>query len=400
VNPAFARMAGYTVEDLMALTWDRVQALVHPDDRAMVWGRFRDRAAGKEVVPQYEFRLLHKDGSTRWLELFASTMSYRGQPAIQAAMIDVTERRQAVQALRESEAFLRNVIDTVPSMIFVKDRAGRFVLGNTALYRCYGTDADGMLGRTDADFNPKAHEVEHFQRDDSEVIDSRREKQIPEEEVTHADGQVRWFSTVKVPLLNQDGSCDKVLGVASDITERKRAELALRQSEERFRLALDIASEGFVLSRLNDGCVLDINDGFTAITGYAREQAVGRTAAELNYWVDPADRARFAQTLRDSGHCRDFEATFRRLDGSLARGRISARLVRSEGEPCVLACFQDITEQTSLENRLAELRAALESARADAESASLDAERARSVAETARVELAALRERQDPPPPG
>lgn len=126
--------------------------------------------------------------------------------------------------LEEREAFLRRVIDTTPSMIFVKDWDGRFVLVNEALARTYGTTPEEIIGKTDADFNPDTEELEHFKRDDREVISTRMMKNIPEEPVRHAGGDVRWYSTVKVPLINPDGTCDKVLGVATDITVRRQAE--------------------------------------------------------------------------------------------------------------------------------------------------------------------------------
>jgi PAS domain S-box-containing protein len=133
-------------------------------------------------------------------------------------------RKQAEKALEQERRFLRKVIDATPSMVFVKDWEGRFILVNEALARCYGTTAEEILGKTDADFNDNLEEVAHFQRDDREVIASCSEKLIPEEPVTHANGQIRWFSTVKVPLVNDDGTYDRVLGVATDITERKEAE--------------------------------------------------------------------------------------------------------------------------------------------------------------------------------
>jgi PAS domain S-box-containing protein len=134
--------------------------------------------------------------------------------------------------LEEQRAFLRQVIDIDPNFLFVKDRQGRFVLANKALTDAYGTTVDDIVGKTDADFNPNLEEVEHFRRDDLEVIDSLHEKFIPEEAITDAAGNVRWLQTSKRPVVDRDGVARRVLGVATDITGRKQVEEALKRAQE------------------------------------------------------------------------------------------------------------------------------------------------------------------------
>jgi PAS domain S-box-containing protein len=140
-----------------------------------------------------------------------------------------SKSRKVEDELQRERAFLRQVIDATPSLIFVKDRDGRFLLGNAALARSCGTTVAKLVGRTDADFRRTPDQIAHFQNIDHEVMASGRTLRIPEEEITQADGQVRWFSTGKVPLFNADGTCDKVLGVATDITEQRLAQKKLEQ---------------------------------------------------------------------------------------------------------------------------------------------------------------------------
>jgi PAS domain S-box-containing protein len=140
--------------------------------------------------------------------------------------------------------FLRKVLDLDPNLIFAKDREGRFTLVNKAVADAYGTTVEDLLGKTDADFNPNKEEVEFFRKMDLEVMDSRQPRSIPEEKITEASGRERWLQTVKIPIIGDDGKADQVLGIASDITERKRVEEELRESERRLNRSQEIAHLG------------------------------------------------------------------------------------------------------------------------------------------------------------
>jgi PAS domain S-box-containing protein len=133
----------------------------------------------------------------------------------------------------EAFRFLRQVVDMDPNLIFAKDRQGRFVFANQSVADAYGTTISDLLGRTDADFNPSAAEVEHYRQDDLEVMDSGFDKFIPEEQVSDRFGQTRWFQTVKRAIRSPEGTVDHVLGVSVDITHRKRVENSLRRRTER-----------------------------------------------------------------------------------------------------------------------------------------------------------------------
>jgi len=137
---------------------------------------------------------------------------------------DITERTKAERALTEQRAFLRQVLDLNPSVIFARDRAGRFRLGNQAAAASYATTVDGLVGRTDRDFRRDEAQIEHFLAQDRSVLDTGAELYIPEERVTDDSGATRWLQTIKRPMRSADRQSDLVLVVTTDITDRKRAE--------------------------------------------------------------------------------------------------------------------------------------------------------------------------------
>lgn len=205
--------------------------LVHPADRELVDAAWNDALTGKPY--DIEHRII-VDGKVKWVRELAE-LEFNEHGLLLGGFgtsEDITDIKSSQEALQHERAFLRQVLDTTPSLIFVKDWEGRFLLGNEALAQCYGTSPENLLGLTDENFNANADEVAHFHQDDRNVISSGKAKQIPEEKVTHADGSVHWYRTEKTPLI-EDGHCNKVLGVATDITEHKRAEEALRLVDRR-----------------------------------------------------------------------------------------------------------------------------------------------------------------------
>jgi len=257
-SPQIETLLGFTVAEWMADPEFRIQR-IHPEDRERVLASGRRlRATGR---PQStELRMLARDGRVVWLSQDARLTPGEGgsKPFVQGFLLDITERKQAEEELRRQREFLRQVVDTSPSFIFAKDRQGRFTLANQAVAEAYGTTVENVLGKSDADFNPNAEEVEAFRRADLEVMDSGREKVIPEEVITDASGKRRWLLTVKRPLIGPDGVADQILGVSTDITERKLAEDQLRQSQK-------IEAVG----QLAGGVAHDFNNLLGVITGYA-----------------------------------------------------------------------------------------------------------------------------------
>ncbi|HEY5443766.1 MAG TPA: ATP-binding protein, partial [Pyrinomonadaceae bacterium] len=185
--------------------------------------------------------------------------------ANQNLQTEVLDRKAAESELAKQRSFLRQVIDLNPNFIFAKDRDGRFTLVNQALADAFGTSVADLLGKTDNDLTPQTEEIDHFRNDDLEVFNTLREKFIPEETITNQQGEVLWLQTVKRPILSDDGTATQILGIATDITARKKTEEALSRSEEQLRQAQKMEAVG----KLAGGVAHDFNNLLTAIIGHS-----------------------------------------------------------------------------------------------------------------------------------
>lgn len=159
----------------------------------------------------------------------------------QAVGRDITEKKQAEEALEIQQKFLRTVIDTNPNIIFVLNPQGNFTLVNQALANFYGTTVENIIGKNITDFNKNTRPKESFWSVTPDVIEKLQTQIIPAAPMSNKNGELRWFHTIKTPLMGFDSSANYILGVATDITEQKQAEKAMMLQMNRNHLLSQIA---------------------------------------------------------------------------------------------------------------------------------------------------------------
>ena len=302
VNESWAALHGYEISDVMRM--ESVLSLIAAHDCDRVVELVEACIQGEPAATRFEYEGIHRNGSQLWLESNIGRVIWDGCPAIQCTTIDISDRKQVEEALRESESRLRQIIDLVPHMIFAKDEQGRFVLVNRAVAEAYGMTVEELLGRAEPELHVSAEEMERFLANDREVIRSGRSKFIPEEEWTGADGQIRFLQTTKIPAKLPGSPNPVVLGVAVDISERKWAESELKALNESLservvqrtrtlqamaeelhenvkntRLIIDTANEAFV-SMGADGVIYDWNPQAESTFGWTRTEVFGRKVVD------------------------------------------------------------------------------------------------------------------------
>jgi PAS domain S-box-containing protein len=193
----------------------------------------------------------------------------------------------------------------------------------------------------------------------AEAITAAIEKSAPwdvEFRVVHPDGSVRWVMGKGEVLRDEAGQPTRLLGVNVDITARKRADEAVRASEELFARAFRSSPDAMVISRRSGGQIIDVNDRWEGLFGYTRAVAVGRTMTELPLAAGPQDQATLRRLIETPGPVRDVEAHFATRSGELRETIIATETVEMGGQECFITTIRDITERQRAQREAQEQR--------------------------------------------
>lgn len=352
VNHYLCQMLGYQPEELIGQS----ARLIYPDDAEFERvGREKYGEIERNGVGSIETRWRCKDG--RIIDVFLSSAPIDPsdwKKGVTFTAIDITERKRVEERLRLAEAQYRSLVEQVPAVIYVdrQDACSTNLYTSPQIYP--------LLGYTPQEFlqDPELWiKILHPQDRAAVIAEHERTNQTGEPfkmeyRLIAKDGRVVWVRDEAVLERSEDGAPLFWRGIWMDITPQKEAEQRLKQSEEKFAKAFLTSPDSININRLADGVYLDINEGFTRITGYQREDVIGKSSLELNIWVDPQDRARLVEGLRTKGFVDNLEALFRMKNGEVRTGLMSARLIEIAGEPCILSITRDITERKQYEREL------------------------------------------------
>ncbi len=285
----------------------RTVSEVFPDERgARMEERLRRTFAGETVG----FETNH-NGRVYWTQQ-APLLDSVGRVII--VTIDITERKQAEDALRQSEERFVRFMQHLPGLAWIKDQDGRYVYANAAAERAFHTPGGQLYGKTDEDVFP-AEIAAQFRRNDELVLADEKGVQVIET-LEQEDGILHYSLVNKFPIPGPDGNITLIGGTAFDITERKRAEEALQESEERFRAILNQATAGIV-RKDTEGRLVFVNQAFCNMLGYTESELIGKTVWEFMHPEDVAVNKQSYERLMDEGIPFKLERRFLRKDGSV-----------------------------------------------------------------------------------
>ena len=263
---------------------------------------------------------------------------------------DITDRKKAEEALRSLEDLYRNVIENIEDVFYRSDDQGRLLMGSPSGARLFGYDnVEEMIGLPLDSFWVDTRERDRL------IADIRKSGRVKDFEgiLKRKDGSTFVASFTTHFYRDESGTVRGTQGIIRDVTARKEAKIKLMLSEERLRLAWETSPDFFSISRLRDAMLVDVNKGFTEVTGYSREEAIGKSALDLNLWVNAPERKQLVHVVGEYGRARDFETKFRRKDGEIRTVSISVGLMDLDGEPHLLGIVKDIEESKRAQEALA-----------------------------------------------
>ncbi len=284
----------------------------------------------------------------RWYRCIDKAISWPdGRKVRYELAIDIHARKQAEDALRENEEKYRQLFQLSSSALFLIERKTRRILDlNQAGIDVYGYTREEALKMKADDFSTEPEKT--FQ------AIARGEAVIPVRYHRKKDGTLfpAEISICYFPLRGKD----VCLTAIHDITAREQAERELRNSEERYRATVQSIPDSISISRLKDGLILYVNEGFSQIFGYSREEVIGKTAYNLDLYVNPKVRKRLARVLKKEGEVQGIELKFRKKDGTVVEALFSARTLQYNEEECMVVVVKDITSMKQTERERARLQ--------------------------------------------
>ncbi len=348
-NAGAEALFGYTSDEALGKHIDELVAGADPSTHQEAL-KLTEQLLRGEPVTTSEMVRFRKDGSPVTVIAAGAPVTMRGAiVGIVAAYTDITERKRMEQALRESERRFRELFERMPSGVVVYtavDDGADFVIKefNSAAERIEGARREDLLGKRVTKAFPGVEEF-GLLRILRDVWQSGNEAFYPEAVYTDETGRKTWRENWVYKLPNGD-----IVAIYNDITERKRAEEKIRESEETYRNLFQNAQVGLYRTRIEDGKILESNEQLARMFGYdSREEFVREYVTSQNY-VDPGTRERMLEQIRRDGYIQNFEARFYRKDRSIFWARYSARIYPDKG--WIEGVSEDITEAKMAEEAL------------------------------------------------
>lgn len=280
---------------------------------------------------------------------FSMCVAPLGARAFATIFVDSSAHKMQREALEQSRSVQRALLDNLPLWAWLKDTSGRYLAVNRAFVNGLGlVAADQLVGKTDAELFGAAV-AESIEAEDAQVMRSGIRQFVAER--VNLEDQQRWLEIYKSPLTSADGTVMGTTGLARDITDERELELARRESERKFETVFNLAPDAIAVTRTS-GELVNFNEAFCRITGYSREELLGRGTIDLGLWKDPEIRKSTMERLASEGRVDKVELVLVSKDGTEHQMEYSGAMTTLDGASMFITAARDITD-----NKLAQAAA-------------------------------------------
>jgi two-component system cell cycle sensor histidine kinase/response regulator CckA len=351
-NNGFTKLFGYGREEVIGKSTRFLYS--NPED-FQEQGKKRFYVGAQVDSSVFEISYRRKDGTVFPSETLSSEVKDETGSTLGFLGItrDVTARRQAEQELRESEEKYSKLFNNEIDAILIVDTETKTLIDvNDAFLKLYGYSREEAKHLRIQDLSAEPELTLSTIRKTARVGNLRISKRRHRKK----DGTEIMVDIAAATFMLQNRKV--IFARIQDITEHVASERKLRELEKRFRTAFHTSPDAININKM-DGTYVEINEGFTKLTGYTREDVIGRSSLDMNIWENPEDRKTLVQGLLKSRHVENLEADFRMKDGSIKTALMSANIVLLNGEPHILSITRDITARKKAEEEKAKLESQL-----------------------------------------
>ena len=348
-SPGAEHIFGYTRQEALG----QPLAMLHVPEEVPVFPEVIEAMRRSRAPVSGEVTLVRKSGE-RFPALLTTYPIFdaKGEMVkVLGVSVDITERKLAEQAVRESEQRYRRIVETAREGIWIIDAESKTAFVNARMGEMLGCSVDEMLGKSLLTF------MDDEWRAVAETHLKRRHEGVQEQHdfrFRRKDGTELWAIVSTNPLFDEEGRYAGALAMITDITGRKRAEEQLRLSEEKFAKVFRSSPDGISITRLADGRIVEANDSFLRVSGHGRDEIIGRTTVDLGLWRSRQQRAAFLRLHRRRGGVRHYEMQVSAKSGEVLTVEVSTETIDIGGEAHLLAIARDVTERKRAEQALRE----------------------------------------------
>ncbi|MBP7737266.1 MAG: PAS domain S-box protein [Spirochaetes bacterium] len=361
INDYALKFFGYSADEI---TGQSVIGTIVPENESTgrdLAGMMEDICAHPERYTSNENENMKKDGTVVWVSWSNRALTDQSGAVTEIICVgnDITRLKKAEEAARESEEKYRALYDSSINIMYIHDLSGNFIDANEAGLKLIGYTREELKTLTFMDILPPDQAQKAFEKT-AEIIAAGHSIETVEYRLRAKNGEEKYLEVSASPLYHH-GEPYGILGIAHDTTSTKMAAAAIRESEEKFSTAFSKSPLLTAINTIEDNRFIDVNDRFLEVTGFQRDEVIGKTIAEINLSPNIEEQQAIAAEVLETGSVRDKKLRIRTKSGDLRWGLFTGEIISLGQKKYLLTMMNDVTERNMAEEELKKNEAVLRS---------------------------------------